>query len=120
MTKAQALNQFFNSFGIEAYVNTNIPDETKFPWMTYENAIGNAGDSPIPISVNLYYYTDSEAVPNKKVEEIAEAIGLGGVQIPYDGGSIWIQRGTPWSIAPVDETNSAIKRRQLNVILNYL
>lgn len=119
MTKTGALNKFFNSFGIKAYPNTSVPDETEFPWLTYEPTIGNAGDSPIAISVNLYYYTDSEAVPNSKVEEIAEAISLGGVQIPYDGGSIWIQRGTPWCLSPVND-NPAIKMRQLNVILNYL
>ena len=120
MTKSQALNEFFNSFGITAFPNTSIPEESVFPWLTYENKIGNAGDSPISISVNLYYYTDSEAVPNKKVEEIADALGLGGKMLPYDGGAIWIQRGNPWCIAVPDESNSAIKKRQLDMTLTFL
>lgn len=120
MTKSGALNNFFSSFGIDAYPSTSVPDETTFPWLTYENSIGNYGDSPIGISVNLYYYTESEAIPNLKVEEIATAIGMGGIMLPYDDGAIWLKRGEPWCLSLEDATDNTIKRRQLNVILEYL
>lgn len=120
MTKSQALFEFFNSFGLTAYPSTAVPDDAIFPWLTYENNVGNALDGQISCAVNLWYHTDSEADPNAKAEEIAQRIGRGGTQIKYDGGSIWIKRGQPWSLALSDQADSAIKRRSINVILEFL
>lgn len=120
MTKSQALFEFFNSFGLKAYPTTAVPDDAVFPWITYENNIGNAGDAQISCAVNLYYYTDSEADPNAKAEEIAQAIGRGGKLIRYDDGSIWIKRGSPWCLALPDQNDSTIKRRSINITLEYL
>lgn len=120
MTAEAALYQFWSGFGINAYPTTAVPDDTVFPWLTYEVQTGFFGDGELGIAVNLYYYTDSEKEPNLKAKEIADAIGQGGVQIPYDDGTIWIKRGTPWCINLVDNTDRTIKRRQLNVTLEYL
>lgn len=120
MTKSKALNEFFNSFGLPAYPVTSVPKDSIFPWLTYENTIGNAGDEPITISVNLWYYTESEKEPNDKADEIAKAIGLGGTVINHDDGVIWIKRGTPWSNSLNDENDPAIKRRSLNVVLEFI
>lgn len=118
MTKAQTIYNFFSSFGIDAYPNL-AEDNAKFPFLVYESTMGNAGDAPINIAVNLYYYTDSEAIPNTKVEEIAERIGLGGTVIHHDDGAIWIQRGAPWCI-PVNNDDSTIKQKQLNISLIFM
>lgn len=120
MTKSKALYDFFNSFGITGYPINQVPDDTVFPWLTYENTIGNAGDSEISIQVNLWYRTDSEAIPNAKAEEISKAIGLGGKLITHDEGAIWVKRGTPWCNSLNDESDSAIKRRVLNIILEFI
>ena len=96
MTKAAALQKFFGSFGIPAYPSNNVPDETTFPWLTYDVSFGSWGDGEIPIAVHLYYHTTFEAIPNAKAEEIGKAIGLGGVMLHCDDGAVWIKKGSPF------------------------
>lgn len=119
MTKTEALYKFFNEFGIPAYPSNAVPDDTIFPWLTYEPVVSNFGDQDAPCTVNLWYYTESEREINKMAEDIAEEIGHGGCTVPYDGGIIWIKRGSPWSI-PIAESDKTIKRRQINISLTFL
>lgn len=119
MTKGQALQEFFSSFGLTAYPSTAIPSDAAFPFLTYEAAFGGYGDAPA-LTVNLWYYTESEAIPNAKAQEISARIGLGGMMLPCDGGAIWIRRGSPFAQAIRDEADPIIKRRYLNVIAEYM
>ena len=119
MTKNEALFKFFSSFDMEAYPTSSEPEDVIFPYLTYENNIGCVGDV-VSITVNLWFHTDSEKTPNTKAEEIAEKIGRGGTQIACDDGSIWIRRGSPWSTAISDTSDPQIKRRMLNIELEFL
>lgn len=120
MTKNEALYKFFSGFGIKAFPITSEPENMEFPWIVYENVIANAGDPPVNCTANVYYYSESEAGINAKVDEIAEKIGRGGKQEPYDGGTIWISCGTPWSTPVVDGSDTKLKRRVLNLTLVYM
>ena len=120
MTKEQALYQFFNSFGIVGYRNTSVPDNVIFPYLTYDAPISSFEEDPVSITLNLYYYTDSEAEPDAKAEAIRKRIGMGGVLLNCDGGAIWLKWGTPWCQSLVDETNRNIKRRYINITAEYL
>ena len=120
MTKEQALYQFFNSFDIVGYRNTSVPDDVIFPYLTYDVPISSFEEDPVSITLNLYYYTDSEAVPDAKAEEIRNAIGMGGKMLYCDGGAIWLKWGSPWCQSLVDETNRNIKRRYINITAEYL
>lgn len=119
MTKNEAIYKFFSSFDMVAYPISSVPDDVTFPYLTYENNIGCTGDI-VSVTVNLWYHTDSEKGPNAKAEEMSERIGRGGMQIAYDGGTIWIRRGRPWSTALSDANDSHIKRRMLNLEFEYL
>jgi len=119
MNKSQALYNFFSSFDISAFPTTAVPESVSFPWLSYENKLGNTRDS-VSIAVYLYYHTDSEAVINAKVDEIAQRISLGGTQIAYDGGAIWVKMGTPYSVPIVDNTDHSVKRRMLNITLEFM
>lgn len=120
MTKSQALQTFFSSFGMTAYTSTSVPDDVIFPYLTYDLITGAWGDEQAAITVNLWFYTESEAIPNAKAEEISKKIGLGGITIPCDDGIIWIKRGSPWCQSLTDETNKTIKRRYINITVEYL
>lgn len=120
MTKEQALHKFFNQFGITGYRNTSVPDDVIFPFLTYDAPISSFEEEPVSITVNLYYYTESEAVPDAKAELIRLVIGMGGKIIPCDGGAIWLKWGSPWCQSLVDETNHNIKRRYINITAEYL
>lgn len=118
MTKAAALQAFFGGFGVTAYPSNSVPDETTFPWLTYDYAIGDFGDD-IPITAHLYYHTTSEAVPNAKVEEIGAKIGRSGIILDCDGGAIWVKKGSPWCTAQTDAERPEIKHRILNITLEF-
>ena len=72
------------------------------------------------LTVNLWYRTESEAIPNAKAQELSDAIGMGGKVIPCDEGYIWLKRGSPWCKNLADEVDSAIKRRYINMTAEYL
>ena len=120
MTKEQALYQFFNQFDIIGYRNTSVPDDVIFPYLTYDVPISSFEEDPVSITLNLHYYTDSEAEPDANAEEIRQAIGMGGKLLKCDGGAIWLKWGTPWCQSLVDDTNANIKRRYINVTAEYL
>lgn len=120
MTKEQALHKFFNSFDITGYRATSVPDDVIFPFLTYDFPISSFEEDPVSGTVNLYYYTDSEASPDAKAEEIRKRIGVGGVLLNCDGGAIWLKWGVPWCQSLVDETNRNIKRRYINITAEYL
>ncbi len=120
MTKAATLYQFFSSFGMTAYPTTAVPDDVTFPYLTYE-LITNAWDGgEVGLTVNLWFYTESEAIPNAKADEISKTIGLGGKILRCDGGYIWLKRGSPWCQNLSDETSPTIKRRYINITAEYL
>lgn len=120
MTKGAALYQFFSGFGMEAYPTANVPEDAVFPWLTYDLVIDSWTGGEVSISTNLWFYTESESVPNAKAQEIADAIGSSGKLLPCDGGYIWLKRGSPWCQSLKDETNATIKRRSLNITAEYL
>lgn len=119
MTKDKAIHAFFSSFGLTAYPANNVPDDTAFPWLTYEMSVsGFAGASQI--TVHLYFYTTSEAIPNDKAEEICGALRRGGRIVSYDGGAVWITLGDPEWFAQPDQGDRCIKHRIINMTLQYL
>lgn len=120
MTKAAALYQFFSGFGMPAYAASSVPEDVNFPYLTYELSTSAWNGGEVGLTVNLWFYTESEAIPNAKAQELSEDIGYGGVTIPCDGGLIWLKRGSPWCQSLKDDTDQNIKRRYINVTAEYL
>ena len=119
MTKDKALYAWFNNF-MPFYPASSVPGDVMFPYGTYELITDSLYGGEVGLTVNLWFYTESEADPNDKAQEFAQYIGLGGAVIPCDEGYIWIKRGTPWSQSLVDESDAKIKRRYINVTAEYL
>lgn len=120
MNKAQALYSFFNSFEIDGYPNTAVPDNVTFPYLTYEVTTSSWGEGEVNCTVNVYYYTESEALPNQKAEQIGKAIGFGGVRLLCDDGIIWVKKGSPWCQSLTEGDRQEVKRRYINISLEYL
>lgn len=118
MTEAAAIQSFMGSFGIPAYPVTSVPDDVEAPYLTYTLVFGEWGGGETNISVDLWYRGESEAKPNAKVKEISRSLGMGGVQLPCDGGTVWIKRGSPFAQVVPDEDNS-VKRRLINLSVEY-
>ena len=122
MDKEQALHQFWSSFGLTAYDENTVPDDAmttnKGKYLTYNVATAALGE-PTPLYANLWYKSSSWAEITVKANEMAEAIGRGGSIVPFDGGKIWICRGTPFSQRMSDEDDT-IRRIYINVMAEYL
>ena len=119
MTKGAALQQFFSQF-LTAYTATSVPEDVVFPYLTYDADFDAWGGEPVSLTVNLWFYTESEAVPNAKADEISKALEGGAVLDMGNGEYIVLHRGSPWCQALRDETNNNVKRRYLNVTADYL
>lgn len=111
--------EVWNGGHMRFYVSTSDPEDAIFPYGTYELITGAWGDEPVGLTVNLWFYTESEAIPNAKAQAISEAIGYGGVRIKCDDGYIWLKRGSPWCRSLSDETSPTIKRRYINITAEY-
>lgn len=117
-TREAAIYEFLSSFGIPAYTSASVPEQAEYPYLSYNLAIGDFVSGPVDMSVDLWYYTESEAKPNEKVHEIEQALGTGGKTITYDNGAVWIYKGNPWCQSVKDQDN-AVKHRYLIFELQF-
>ena len=119
MTKAAAIYQFWNIFGLTAYEENTVPDDARFPYITYQ-LVTDSFDREVPVTASLWYRSESWTAINSKTEEISANIGLGGKIIKCDGGRIWIKRGQPFAQNMGDESDDLIKRKYLNLTFEFL
>ena len=119
MTKAAAIYQFWNSFGMKAYEENSVPGEAQFPYITYQ-LVTDSFDSEIQITASLWYRSESWTGINAKTEEISQKISRGGKIIPCDGGAIWLKRGQPFAQSMGDESDDLIKRKYLNITAEFM
>ena len=119
MTKAAAIYQFWNGFGLTAYEENAVPDDAAFPYITYQ-LVTDSFDSEIPLTASLWYRSESWAAINAKTEEISQKISRGGKIIPCDGGAIWLKRGQPFAQNMGDESDDLIKRKYLNITAEFM
>ena len=119
MTKAAAIYQFWNSFGLTAYEENSVPDDAAFPYITYQ-LVTDSFDREIPLSASLWYRSESWTAINAKTEEISQKISRGGKIISCDGGAIWMKRGQPFAQNMGDESDDLIKRKYLNITAEFM
>ena len=126
MDKIQALHSFWSSFDIMAIDEQSAYDENtlddmniEYPYISYEVAT-DAFDAPVAIGADIWDRSTSWARISQKAEQISEAIGRGGKMIPYEGGAVWITRGTPFSQRVDAESGIDIRRIHININAEFL
>ena len=119
MTKAAAIYQFWNSFGLTAYEENTVPTDATFPYITYQ-LVTDSFDREIPLTASLWYRSESWTTINAKTEEISRKISRGGKIISCDDGAIWLKRGQPFSQNMGDESDDLIKRKYLNITAEFM
>ena len=119
MTKAAAIYQFWNSFGLAAYEENTVSDDAKFPYITYQ-LVTDSFDREIPLTASLWYRSESWTAINAKTEEISQKISRGGKIVSCDGGAIWLKRGQPFAQNMRDESDDLIKRKYLNITAEFM
>ena len=118
MTKAAAIYQFWNGFGLTAYEENTVPTDAAFPYITYQ-LVTDSFDREVAATASLWYRSESWKDINAKTEEIAKHIYDAGT-IQIDNGRLWIKRGTPFAQNMGDESDDMIKRKYLNLVYEFL
>lgn len=116
MTKAKALDSFFNSFGIPAYPSTRVPDKVAFPYLTYEPTLANLGKTTHP-RISLWYFGTTERDINAKADDIQKAIDE-GISVRCDDGLICIYCPEGWQ-AIDDQADVRINGRTTNLSITF-
>ena len=119
MTKAAAIYQFWSGFGLTAYEENTVPEDAVFPYVTYQLVTDSFGGE-VAATASLWYRGESWTAINAKTEEIARFIGGGGCLLDCDSGFIWLKRGTPFAQNMGDESDDLIKKKYINVTVEYM
>lgn len=127
MTKAAAINEFWNSFGLKAFEENTLLDvdengqeiKPEFPYITYQ-LVTDSFDREVAATANIWYRTTGWKAINAKTEEISKKIGASGKKIAVDGGGIWIKRGQPFAQNMGDESDDLIKRKYINISIVFI
>ena len=119
MDKSQAIDNFWNGFGIPAYDENTVPDDASFPRITY-NVETDSFDNPVGMNASLWYRSTAWKDISKKAEEIGEYITkMFPPTIQIDGGRLYITKGSPFAQRMPDPDDS-IRRIYLNIEAEYL
>jgi len=119
MDKIQAYDNFWYSFGWDAYDETSVPDNAALPYITYELAT-DYFDNTLALTASLWSRSTSWTDITAKAEQISEYIGRGGKLVPFQNGAIWIKRGTPWAQRMSDASDDMVRRIVLNIQAEYI
>ena len=123
MDKAQALQKFWESFGIPAYDENTVPtgeNSPQTPYITYNSQTDSIG-AILSLTGSIWYRSTSWALPEQKAAEIAQAVGGTGYYITaVDGGYLWITKGTPFAQRMADPEDDMIRRIYINLQGEFL
>lgn len=119
MTKAATIYQFWSSFGLTAYEENTVPEDAKFPYITYQLVTDSFGNQ-IALSASIWMRDSSWKLINFITDCISQEIGRGGKMLVYDGGALWLKRGTPFAQNMGDDTDNLIKRKYLNITAEFI
>lgn len=114
MKRTSVLQKFFEQFTPNVYPVGNVPEDVELPYLTYENRTPGKLEET-ELTVHLYLYTESEAAPNAKAEEICETLRDGGQILPCDDGAVWLRLSTPEWYGAQDSTSRILKHRIINL-----
>ena len=119
MNKDQALYNFWAQF-LPAYDENTVPpiDEVTFPYLTYESATDNFGNT-LSLSASLWYRSMSWVGISSKADQIAETIANGYI-MPIDGGGMVITRRSPFAQRMSEPSDDTIRRIMIQINVEFL
>lgn len=119
MDKSQALNTFWNSFGIPAYDEYTVPDGTSMPYITYDTAVDAVG-TDIPMTASIWYRDSSWESISKKADEISQRISYSYYITAIDGGYMVVKRNNVFAQRMDDPSDDGVRRIMLSVLIEFL
>lgn len=111
MNKSEAIYQFWNSFGVEAYDENSVPDDAPFPYITYAEVDGEMFVETASIWDKSKSWKRVTAIRDMIAKKLGE---YDSYLVRFDGGYYMLYQGTPFS-QRMDDEDQTIKRLVLNV-----
>ena len=118
MNKWEALQEFWSSFGWDAYDENSVDTgalSPSLPYITYAAQTGVVGQV-LSLTASLWDKSTSWVSVSDKADEISERIGYGYELVKVDGGYLYLTQGQPFAQRMNDPEDSEIKR--IYIILN--
>lgn len=112
---ANALYDFWSSFGLPAATVGTVPDDWELPYITYSLPESEQLE-PTTHYAQVWYRDTSNAALLRKVDEIIEAIGE-GIVLECEGGYVVIRPASPLVQLMADE-NPENRYAYFNLQLN--
>ena len=122
MNKAEALQQFWSSFGLKAYDESTVPtgeNAPEPPYITYNVQTDSIGGILL-LTGSIWYRTSSWKEIEKKTEEVAKYIGYGSCVKEIEGGYMRVQKGNPFAQRMADPSDDMIRRMYINITVEFL
>lgn len=118
MNKWQALQSFWESFGIPAYDVNSVPDDATMPYITYVAATAPF-ENVIPLEGHIWYHSTSWTEISQKADEIAVAVSPHKLIRIDNKEYIYLAQGSPFAQRVKDE-NDSVKRIYINIMAEFL
>lgn len=115
--KWQALNAFWNSFGIPAYDENSVPENAVMPYITY-SAVASEFEKPTALTASIWYMSTSWEEISQKADQIAQAVSPHKLLPLKDKQYLFIAQGSPFAQRMRDE-NDRIRRIYINIMGEY-
>ena len=127
MDKWQALQAFWESFGLPAFKENSVPDEVwdenlkkmvklQMPYITYEVTASTFG-TRVASSASIWYRDTSWKAISNKAKTITDATA-DGKTFAYDGGGmiVWTNNASDMS----EPTDDMVRRIRLDVTIEFI
>ena len=126
MDVQQAINAFWNSFGVIAFDEATTPDISQFeemglepyPRITYTVSLNDFG-IPTTLRTSLWDKKPSFKRLDQLTNNIKDRLRYNGESVKYDNGIMWIKMGTPFS-SHMEDPDDTIRRVVINTEIEYL
>lgn len=119
MDKSQAINSFWNSFGIPAFDQYTVPEDVSMPYITFE-ASTDSVNSNIPMTASLWYRDSSWREISQMVDTISARISYSFYITAITGGYMVVRRGEVFAQRMNDPDDPDVRRILISVIVEFL
>ena len=130
MNKQQAYNSFWSGFGVLAFEENSVPDDTviqalidsgvaksKYPYITYQVLVDDLNSTVFP-TASIWDKSSSWETADLLSNDISAFISTMGT-IRLDNGRMFIVKGSPFAQHSADEEDLSIRRIILNLGVEF-
>ena len=118
MEREKTWHKFWSSFGWPAYDERDVPDDARYPYLTYDFQSADL-DTPVYPSITLWDRSTSWTSVTEKQDEIAARIKTKPCIKINGEGFLWIVAGTPFYQRGADDDDT-VRRIDINVAALFL